>query len=68
MSNTRSKIQSPYRFKRAVYTDSEPGLDSMIQRAVDDGRVFTTFACLGIKEWLVKNGYGEKNGKSKPAE
>ena len=65
MSKSRSATQSLYRFKRAVYTDSMPGLDDMIEKAVADGRVFTTFACLGIQEWLEKNGYGEKNGKAK---
>lgn len=65
MSNTRKKTDNPYRFKRAVYTDSVPGLDDMIQKAVDDGRVFTTFACLGIQDWLQKNGYGEKNSRAK---
>lgn len=63
--SAKEKKQSAPRFKRTVYTDIDPGLEEGIKRAMADSRIFTTFACAGIRDWLLKNGYGDKQWKGK---
>lgn len=54
------------RIKHTCYLDKDPDVNEMIHRATKaDGRTFSHFAVLAIRDWLLAKGYGDGKWKGK---